>query len=253
MTVEEIRERYPYLYETHLHTSEASACARSAGKDMARAHKEAGYTGIIVTDHNWGGNTCVDRSLPWKEWVDLYFAGYRHAKEEGDKIGLQVFPGCEAGYHGPEFLMYGVTPEWFMEHEEIKNASVGELRKAVNEAGGILIQAHPFREEWYIEKVELFPDDVDGCEMINATHSSSKSKSHNNPEFDQKAIAYAREHNFPLTAGSDVHSVEVFGGGMAFPTKLESMADFVKRVKNKEDYVLTNGEHWYTKTGELLV
>ena len=44
-------ETQRYLYETHMHTSEASACAGSTGAQMARAYKEAGYTGIIVTDH----------------------------------------------------------------------------------------------------------------------------------------------------------------------------------------------------------
>ena len=67
MTVEEIKAKYPFLYETHMHTKEASACARCSGDEMARAYKEAGYAGVIVTDHNWGGNTCVDRSLPWEE------------------------------------------------------------------------------------------------------------------------------------------------------------------------------------------
>ena len=52
MTVlENLRKKYPYLYETHLHTSEASACACSTGKEMAQACKDAGYTGIIVTNH----------------------------------------------------------------------------------------------------------------------------------------------------------------------------------------------------------
>ena len=50
-------ETQRYLYETHMHTSEASACAGSTGAQMARAYKEAGYTGIIVTDHFFYGNT----------------------------------------------------------------------------------------------------------------------------------------------------------------------------------------------------
>ena len=67
MTVlENLRKEYPYLYETHLHTSEASACACSTGKEMAQACKDAGYTGIIVTNHNWHGNHCIDPSLPWE-------------------------------------------------------------------------------------------------------------------------------------------------------------------------------------------
>ena len=41
---------YPYLYETHMHTSQASACARQPGAAMAKAAKDAGYAGVIVTD-----------------------------------------------------------------------------------------------------------------------------------------------------------------------------------------------------------
>ncbi len=253
MTVEEIKAKYPYLYETHLHTNEASACAQNSGAEMARAHKEAGYTGIIVTDHNWNGYTCVDRELPWSEWIDKFFMGYKNAKAEGDKIGLQVFCGYEAGYSGPEFLIYGLDPEWMKDHEELKNATPEEQYEIVKQGGGMVIQAHPYREEWYIEEIKLFPDVVDGCEAVNATHSNSRSKSHNNPEFDVRAIAYAKEHNFSTTAGSDIHSVNALCGGMAFPTKLLDIKDFINRVKNKEDYVLTNGEHWYTRTGDLII
>ena len=39
------------MYETHLHTSEASACSIITGAEQARTYKEAGYSGIIVTDH----------------------------------------------------------------------------------------------------------------------------------------------------------------------------------------------------------
>ncbi len=253
MTVEEIKERYPFLYDTHLHTSNASACAHSTGAEMARALKEAGYAGSFITDHNWGGNTCVDRSLPWKEWVDLYYSGYREAKKVGDELGIQIFPGMEAGYGGPEFLLYGIPPGWVSELEEMNTASVAELHKLIRDCGGMMIQAHPFREEWYIKEVLVYPDDVDGCEIVNATHSSHKSQSHNNPEFNTKAIALAKEKGFATTGGSDCHTVNLFMGGMAFPTKLESPLDFIKRVMNKEDYVITDGDHWYSRTGDMLV
>ena len=81
-------ETQRYVYETHMHTSEASACAGSTGTQMARAYKAAGYTGIIVTDHFFYGNTSVDRSLPWEEWVRRFCLGYEHAKAEGGRIGL---------------------------------------------------------------------------------------------------------------------------------------------------------------------
>ena len=40
-----------YRYETHLHTSEASACAVFSAVEQVRSYKAAGYDGIIVTDH----------------------------------------------------------------------------------------------------------------------------------------------------------------------------------------------------------
>ena len=57
-----------FVYETHLHTSQASACAKNTGREMAIAHKEAGYTGIIVTDHFLGRtgstHTAPDTEMP---------------------------------------------------------------------------------------------------------------------------------------------------------------------------------------------
>ena len=32
-----------YLYETHMHTDEASACATATGVEQARIYKELGY------------------------------------------------------------------------------------------------------------------------------------------------------------------------------------------------------------------
>lgn len=253
MTVEEIKQAYPFLYETHMHTKEASACATRCGSDMADAYKAYGYAGVIVTDHNWGGNTCIPRDLPWEEWIEKFFEGYRNTKARGDEIGLDVFCGYEAGYGGPEFLIYGVTPEWMAKHPELKTLPVGDLRKVINEGGGMVIQAHPFREEWYIDEVRIYPNDVEGVEIVNATHSNTRSHSHNNPEFDTKAIALAKEYNHLTTGGSDMHSTDLFGGGMAFPTKLESIQDFISRVRNRDDYVITNGEHWYTRTGDLII
>ena len=42
-TAETIKEAYPYLYETHLHTSQGSACGKAEGAQMARACKAAGF------------------------------------------------------------------------------------------------------------------------------------------------------------------------------------------------------------------
>ena len=204
-------ETQRYLYETHMHTSEASACAGSTGAQMARAYKEAGYTGIIVTDHFFYGNTSVDRSLPWEEWVRRFCLGYEHAKAEGERIGLSVFFGWEACYEGTEFLVYGLDQAWLLAHPQIKDASIREQYALVHEGGGIISHAHPFREEDYIPEIRLFPEYVDAVEGVNAMHSSRASDCHKNPLFNERALAYGKEHNLPFTAGSDAYDRRRYG------------------------------------------
>lgn len=246
-----IRKRFPYVYETHMHTKESSACARSYAKDMVKAYQEYGYTGVILTDHNWNGNTAVSRSLPWTEWVQQFCKGYENAKAEGDRIGLQVFFGYEANYSGTEFLIYGTDPKWLSEHPKIKDATIEEQYKMIHEIHGLVIHAHPFREEAYIPEVRLYPEWVDGVEGINAAHSCSRSTAHNDPEFDHKAIEYARKHRFPMTAGSDMHKTNLLGGGVAFSRKLTSIQDFIQVILSEEEYLLTDGDRWYCRDGSV--
>lgn len=239
---------YPYLYETHLHTNQSSACAHNTGYEMAKAAHEAGYAGIIVTDHNWGGNTGTDRALPWETWVREFAKGYLDAKAYGDAHDFDVFFGYEAGFQGTEFLIYGVDPQWMIDHPQIREASIQEQYRLVHEAGGMVIHAHPFREEWYIPEIRLFPDFVDGVEGVNATHSCHKSASYNKWKYDERAIAYAREHQLPMTAGSDIHSTALYGGGVAFKRRLTSVQDYCRAILS-EDYILTNGDEFFDKNG----
>lgn len=223
-----------YLYETHLHTSEGSACGHVSGAEMARLYKAAGYTGIVVTDHFWGGNTAIDRHLGWEDWVNAFCRGYENAKEEGERIGLQVFFGWESGYNATEFLIFGLDKQWLLDHPEIRDCTVEQQHELVHRGGGIVIHAHPFREAPYIKEIRLFPDHVDGVEGINAGNR--------NPEWNAKAMAYAAEHELPITAGSDQHSRDLIGGGMAFSRRIEDIHDLCRAIMDRETVVLLEGK-----------
>ncbi len=230
-----------YRYETHMHTAESSACARSTGEEMARAYKQAGYTGITITDHFFYGNTAVDRSLSWNAWVEQFCRGYEHAKKCGDEIGLQVFFGWESCYQGTEFLVYGLDREWLLAHPEIRDATVEEQYRMVHEGGGMISHAHPFREEPYIPGIRLYPEYVDAVEGVNATHTSPKSFAHRNPVFNERALSYGREHGLALTAGSDQHTTGMLGGGMVFSRRLADVHDFCRAVLAGEALRLLDG------------
>ena len=101
----------PFFYETHMHTCQASACGKATGAEQARAYRDAGYTGIIITDHFFGGNTAIDRTLPWEERVDLFWRGYEDAKKEGDRIRVigplgNGFPEAER-FAGKRAVLFG--------------------------------------------------------------------------------------------------------------------------------------------------
>lgn len=219
-----------YLYETHLHTSEGSACGRVSGADQADLYKRLGYTGIVVTDHFFNGNCAVPRDLPWKERVSLYCAGYRNAKKRGDEIGLQVYFGLETAFHGQEFLLYGLSEEWLAAQEDMLSWSPKEQFERVTADGGFVVQAHPYRMAPYIPKVILYPDCCEAFEVSNALNAARGA------DFNKKAQDYAAEHNIHGTGGSDAHGEVQLRGGMYFEKKWESIADYIAAVRAGSGY-----------------
>lgn len=215
-----------YKYETHLHTIESSACSERSAVEHVRYYKELGYSGIIVTDHFFNGNTTVPRGLSWEERIDLFCRGYENAKEEGDKVGLSVFFGWEAGFQGPDFLIYGLDKQWLKEHPDILTWSVEEQYLRIHEDGGFIVHAHPFRVRPYIKKIKLFPKCVDAVEAINIGNR--------NAGFDRQALLYAKKHKLPVTAGTDAHGFENAHSGMVFQHKLENIKDYITSIQAGE-------------------
>ena len=78
-----------FIYETHLHTSEASACGSMKGADYIQKYKQCGYSGIFVTDHFFNGNSAIDRTLDWNTQVDLYCKGYENALAQAEEENKQ--------------------------------------------------------------------------------------------------------------------------------------------------------------------
>ncbi|MBO4468025.1 MAG: PHP domain-containing protein, partial [Clostridia bacterium] len=139
------------IYETHQHTSGCSRCAGVSPEDMVLSIKESGFSGVIVTNHFYHGNSSIDRSLPWAEFCKAYEDDYLAAKRAGEKIGIDVIYGLEEHVGGgKEVLIYGVEPDYIAKYPELSEINLPLLSEIVRSAGGLLIQAHPFRERAYI-------------------------------------------------------------------------------------------------------
>lgn len=248
-----LTKEYPYFYDPHMHTSAGSKCGKNTCREMIDAAKAAGYAGVFLTEHNWGGNTRIDKALPWEAWVTAFISGYYEAKEYADGVGLDLFWGYEAGgYRGAEFLIYGLEPQWLLQHPQLREMTVKEHLALARAEGGMVIQAHPFRTASYIPAIQLFPFDVDGVEGINGGHSRLADGVYSMPRQDNLAIQYANAYKLPLTAGSDDHSISLRHCGVAFRRRLTSARDYCEAIKSDEDRLLTDGVQIFDRFGNPL-
>ncbi len=225
-----------YKYETHMHTVEGSACGRSTGKEMVQAYKEAGYTGVFVTDHFFNGNCAVDRSLSWEEKVEQFCKGYENAKEEGDKIGLDVFFGFEYCVDAADFLVYNLSKEWLLKYPDIDKWEPRRAFAQMHADGGFIVHAHPFRERDYINHIHLFPRDVDGVEIVNGGQLRE-------PWMNERAKIYAMMYELPVTSGSDSHYAGGLPGcGVEMASRIEVPTDYLKCMRAGELILLAEGK-----------
>ena len=226
-----------YLYETHLHTKPVSKCARATVRDTLEFYKSAGYKGVFITNHFIDGNINISKEEPYEERIEFFFSDYEEGVRIGKEIGLDVFFGIESSYKGTDFLIYGLTKEWFLAHPEIEEMKKTDMLTLVAETGALIIQAHPFREAGYINHIRLFPRHVHGIEVYNA----------NRTEFENGlAEHYAKSYGLLRFAGTDNHKggeQELFGG-MCSDTPINSEQDFILRVKSGDilPFALTKEE-----------
>ena len=216
-----------FKYETHLHTSPVSKCARAGVRENLEFYKGLGYDGVFVTNHFIDGNIDLDRTLPYEDQIEFFFSDYESALEIGKELGIKVFLGAELAYKGTDFLVYGLDKAWFLSHPEIMSMKKSEELTFLAENGALIIQAHPFREAKYIDHVRLFPRHVHGIETVNA----------NRTEFENKmAEIYAENYGLPVFAGSDNHkgASQTALAGIWTEAPIENELDFIQKYRSGE-------------------
>lgn len=226
-----------YKYEMHCHTSAVSLCGSATPEEKVQAYFEAGFAGVVFTDHFIHGNTAVDRNLPWAERMELYFNPYENAKKLGAELGIDVFVGIEHHYgDGKEILVYGdLTAEVFASKPEIEKMNIYEFADFCHENGWFIAHAHPFRVRSYIN-IDVSPvtDCIDGIEVYNHC---------NRPIENIEATKLCEKLELIPISGSDSHSKDYCGlAGVAFEEKITSSKDLVKALFERKARLIVNGE-----------
>lgn len=214
-----------FLYETHLHTSPVSKCARANVEESLLFYKKLGYDGVFITNHFLDGNINYDKKSPYAEQIEFYFSAYRDGLALGKSIGIKVFCGVELTYGGTDFLIYGKDEQWYLDHPEIMEMKKSDELRYLAEEGALIIQAHPYREARYIDHIRLYPRDVHGVEVVNASRAK---------EENELAGIYAEYYKLFPFAGSDNHvaSAAKVLAGIRCEEAIECEADLIDRVKS---------------------
>ncbi len=215
-------------YEMHMHTKEASRCASSSIEEMIDAYMAIGFSGAVITNHFIGGNTGIDRNLPWEDFIDAFSAPYFKGKEMGEQKGFDLLFGLEQSYGPGEFLVYGIEPSWLRAHPELHTKDIGIWFQAVTEVGGFMAYAHPFRIRPMPPMEELTLPDMTKVHGVEAYNRG------NYPGENEMAVRILQGSRAG-TAGSDTHNASFSKAfGISVSKRIGSNAELAAILHSKQ-------------------
>ncbi len=133
------------LIDFHAHSSGISWCCRIPYNQVLEEARSLGIDGIFLTNHYQSYYVENGDALAFAK---KYANEFLLAKKYGDEHGIRVFFGVEATMHryqDAHILIIGVDENFVLEHPALYDYTIEQLSSCVREKGGLLIQAHPFR------------------------------------------------------------------------------------------------------------
>ena len=221
-----------YKYELHTHTMECDRAAAMPAAEIVRKYHEAGYDGIVITDHYfwmfedlWFSEELKDADH--RQYIDRWLLGYRNAKAEGDRLGMTVLPGAEVRLDGKinDYLVYGVDEDFFYQAPRLHRCKDLSELISLMPPEACVVHAHPFRDGTTV----IDPTPLFGIEGFNAGTQKFR---------NEMAKFYAEHYQKPITSGSDFHGRNRFAcGGIETEEQILSPADLI-RVLRSGQYTL---------------
>lgn len=222
-----------YTYDSHVHTSQTSPCGKVDAKTLVHLYSEAGYRGVVITDHYYKRFFEKLEADSWESKVNQYLKGYHTALEEGRKVGLNVLLGIEINFteNKNDYLVYGLNEDFLYKHPYLYDMGLSAFHELVGNTAICIYQAHPYR----VLLCPAAPQLVGGIEVYNGNprHNS------NNP----KAYEYARQNGLKMISGSDFHQVEDLArGGIILPNAPSSSEELAQMLSEDKIIKLIQSE-----------
>ena len=213
-----------YRYDLHCHTKGVSACGTVEPEEGAKLYIEAGYSGVVITNHI-NNDTFRDfsSSQGWQERVDFYLTGWQRFKAAAGGR-LTVLLGAELRFpqNDNDYLVYGVTEGFLRETPGLMGMDVGSFSMLAREKGLLFFQAHPFRNNMTV----VNPACLDGIEVYNG-HPRHESR-------NAIALAWAEKYGLLQSSGSDFHDPDGCAlGGIETETPIASNEELLAALKKQ--------------------
>ena len=219
-----------YKYEIHAHTKNTSLCGQLDAEELVNKYKDAGYSGIVITDHYSPMTFRISEFFNKNKALEHYLAGYRKAKEY-ETEDFTVLLGTELRFYATvnDYLIYGVTEEMLYELPFLLPLYIKKASRLFRERGCLFLQAHPFRQ--FIRRAN--PKHLDGVEVFNGKADK---------EANDSSLKWAEEINAKIkTSGSDCHRETGVGlGGIITEEPIKTNEDLLRILRSGNYKLIKN-------------
>lgn len=198
--------------DLHTHTVNGSDCSVMTPEELIDRAALVGLDGVCITEHD------TIRRSPELE-----------ARARGR--GLLLFYGVEANTDHGEVLAFGPIEYTEGFHE------LSRLRQAVDDAGGAIIAAHPFRREFspfYSSPRRSRPTLHEACarpimQMVDSLEVINGASTEQESEFGRQV---AENLGLSMAGGSDAHSADGIGICITvFDRRIAGWAEFLQELR----------------------
>lgn len=224
-----------YKYELHSHTKECDRGALLSASELVYLYKEAGYDGIVITDHyierfytRWFPEDV--KGLTHKQQVRRWLKGFYAAKEAADQIGFTVLPGAEVRFDGypNDYLVYGLNEDFFYTAPRLNELKSIDALLAILPLDVCVVQAHPFRDGMAVAN----PKGLFALEVYNGGTEKFR---------NEMAKQFAIHYEMPMTSGSDIHGIDRLAkGGIMTDTKIKTPEDLIAVLRSGQYTLIEN-------------
>ena len=217
-------KRMGRLFDMHVHTTKGSSDSSLSPEEMVLEAERVGFFGICITEH----------SGPWDQHEFQRFA---------DQHNLVLIRAMEVETDMGHILAFGLNSYL------PGLAGARELRRAVNEIGGFIVSAHPFRGLYdprpfsrplIYKEMPSVPSNVEEAsthpvfELVDAIEVANGGTSDEENIF---AMKVAEHLGRKVTGGSDAHSRHGLGRYITvFDDEINNEAEFIKALRTGQFY-----------------